>query len=336
MTTASADPDHAAVDLLWVPLGAGDGTHLVRWSGRAFEALAARRCRRPRVPLFHSALVVHVGAVRTTIEMTPAWGSGDSDRGVVSRGPVGLRCLGRSPAFRYEVRRWPGGTITDEAEAVGGPYRVSTDADTAQHLLSLVPLFPPATWGRDELDAGEMWNSNSLTAWLLAASGHDTQRLRPPRGGRAPGWSAGLVVAQRQTTPGVRPYPSRSATRDAAPMSTKPARKFSLVNDVANRLAIPFLRSSAGTRLGRRLAVVDYVGRRSGKPHQLVAHYVRDGAIVRIQVGMADRKTWWRNFQEPWPVHLRLEGVEHHASGHVLRSEAGLTIEANLCYREES
>ena len=52
-------------------------------------------------------------------------------------------------------------------------------------------------WGRDELRAGEMWNSNSFIAWLLARSGIDTDTIRPPDNGRAPGWEAGLVVARR-------------------------------------------------------------------------------------------------------------------------------------------
>ena len=66
-------------------------------------------------------------------------------------------------------------------------------------MLDLVTSFPTATWGRDEQRAGDMWNSNSLTAWLLASSGHacDAPALLPPSHGRAPGWSAGLVVAGR-------------------------------------------------------------------------------------------------------------------------------------------
>jgi hypothetical protein len=43
-----------------------------------------------------------------------------------------------------------------------------------------------------------MWNSNSVIAWLLARSGLPTDAIRPPAGGRAPGWQAGLVVAGRQ------------------------------------------------------------------------------------------------------------------------------------------
>ncbi len=67
----------------------------------------------------------------------------------------------------------------------------------ADRLVSLVPRFPAQVWGRDELGTGDMWNSNSLVAWLLARSGIPTAGLAPPHGGRAPGWAAGLVVAAR-------------------------------------------------------------------------------------------------------------------------------------------
>jgi hypothetical protein len=43
-----------------------------------------------------------------------------------------------------------------------------------------------------------MWNSNSVISWLLARSGLPTEVIRPPAGGRAPGWHAGLVVARRE------------------------------------------------------------------------------------------------------------------------------------------
>jgi len=51
--------------------------------------------------------------------------------------------------------------------------------------------------GRDELGTGEMWNSNSLVAWVLEVAGVSTAAIRPPPGGRAPGWDAGLAVARR-------------------------------------------------------------------------------------------------------------------------------------------
>jgi hypothetical protein len=183
------------VDLYWLPLGAG-GAAVVRWSGRLYEALAARRGHRAPCDLYHSALEVHAGANRFVIEMAPVWSTRRPDRGVVGEGAVGLPWLGRSRLFRYEIRRWLDGVIPDLAEAVASPQRLSTDATTAQRVLDLVPDFPTGTWGRDELRTGEMWNSNSLTAWLLAGSGHRMDRIAPPPGGRAPGWTAGLLAAE--------------------------------------------------------------------------------------------------------------------------------------------
>jgi hypothetical protein len=186
----------ATVLLYWLPLGAGG--HVVRWNGGLYEALAARRERRPAQDLYHSALEVHLGSQSFVIEMAPVWSVRDRDRGVVCRGPVGARWLGRSPAFRYEVRRWRMGRIPDVAEAVDSPLELSRDGARARRLLELVPLVPALTWGRDELHTGDMWNSNSLISWLLANSGHDTGTIHAPAHGRAPGWDAGLVLAARQ------------------------------------------------------------------------------------------------------------------------------------------
>ena len=185
------------VDLYWLPLGAGDTPAIVRWSGRAFDALVAYHEHRRRQDLYHSALEVFLDGERFAIEMTPVWGAKEPDRGVVCEGAVGHRWLGHSRFFRYEVRCWRGGAIPDIAEAVASPLRVSQNRDQAEKVLAVVKEFPNATWGRDDLGAGEMWNSNSLTSWPLARSGHDTGNIEVPLHGRAPGWSAGLVVAAR-------------------------------------------------------------------------------------------------------------------------------------------
>jgi len=63
-----------------------------------------------------------------------------------------------------------------------------------------MPYVPTPVWGRDELHTGEMWNSNSFIAWLIARTGLDADTIQPPSGGRAPGWDAGLVLARRQET----------------------------------------------------------------------------------------------------------------------------------------
>jgi hypothetical protein len=63
-----------------------------------------------------------------------------------------------------------------------------------------VDSLPSPVWGRDELKTGEMWNSNSVIAWLLTQSGLPTDTVRPPAGGRAPGWEAGLATARRSAS----------------------------------------------------------------------------------------------------------------------------------------
>lgn len=182
-----------SIDLYWIPLGAGVGGTLVRWSGRAYETVAARVARRRPRPLYHSALEVQLDGAITAIEMAPVWVH-RGDRGVVAEGPVGSNLLGRSRLFRYEVRRWKGGTIPDRAAAEGGPVRIEHPPGAPQRILEIVPRFPTLVWGRDELGTGDMWNSNSLVSWLLVGAGIDTTGLAPPRDGRAPGWSAGLAA----------------------------------------------------------------------------------------------------------------------------------------------
>jgi hypothetical protein len=185
----------SAIDLYWLPLGAGG--HSVRLNGRIFEWFSARLEHRGRCDLYHSALEVRVPEGRFVIEQAPAWGE-RGERGAVAEGAVGARAAGRFRLFRYEIRCWPEGVIPDVAEAVDSPQRLSDDADRAQRLLELVPQVPTPVWGRDELHTGEMWNSNSLISWLIVRSSLDVDSVRLPRGGRAPGWHAGILVATRK------------------------------------------------------------------------------------------------------------------------------------------
>ncbi len=188
----------AAVNLYWIPLGAGQ--RVVRASGAVFEILSALVQRRRTRDLYHSALAVSVPEGRFVIEMAPIPDMHGERRGVVAEGPVGTKWVGRARTFRYEIRRWRNGVIPDEHEATS-TVRIDIDLAGAHRLLDLVPSVPAPVWGRDELDAGEMWNSNSVVSWLLATGGVDLSRIAPPHGGRAPGWSAGLVVAARDREP---------------------------------------------------------------------------------------------------------------------------------------
>jgi hypothetical protein len=188
----------ASVELFWLPLGAGGW--FVRLNGHIWEAIHAWLEHRRPLDLYHTALVVRLPEGRFVLE--DCWPIPDDDgpsRGVLVEGPVGSRRLGRWRVFRYEVRCWPDGVIADANEAVASPQLLSNDPVVARRLLELVGSLPSPVWGRDELQIGEMWNSNSVIAWLLARSGISAiDEIRSPAGGRAPGWKAGLVTARRQ------------------------------------------------------------------------------------------------------------------------------------------
>jgi hypothetical protein len=170
----------------------------VRLNGKVFEAAVSLLERRRRLDLYHSALEVHVPEGRFTIESGPVPNANGDERGVVGGGAVGSRWAGHLRIFRYEVRCWRDGVIPDLGEAVESPQRLTEDENTARRLLHLAPQVPTPVWGRNELSAGEMWNSNSMISWLVARSGIDVESVRMPTGGRAPGWDSGLVVARRQ------------------------------------------------------------------------------------------------------------------------------------------
>jgi hypothetical protein len=167
-------------------------------NGRAYEALMAMIERRPACDLYHSALQVEIPEARFVIEQAPVADLSGEQRGVVAAGSVGTSWAGRFRIFRYEIRLWRNGHIPDVIEAVGSPRRLASDQPRARRVLDVVAQVPTPVWGRDELRTGEMWNSNSVVAWVLARSGIHAESIRPPAGGRAPGWQAGLQVAHWQ------------------------------------------------------------------------------------------------------------------------------------------
>jgi hypothetical protein len=204
-----AAPEPTGLDLYWIPLGAG--ARVVRTSGRIYESVAARLQHRTRSDLYHSALVARLPEGSYFVEMTPIPAAA-GDRGVVGHGAVGDHRLGRFRVFRYEIRRWRDGGIPDLGFAVASPIHLTGDENVVREALDCVEHVPTPVWGRDELGAGEMWNSNSVVSWVLEQCGLLAAAGEPPGGGRAPGWHAGIEVARR-----VRgSAPATSGVRDEA------------------------------------------------------------------------------------------------------------------------
>ncbi|WP_031465938.1 hypothetical protein [Sciscionella sediminilitoris] len=87
-----------------------------------------------------------------------------------------------------------------------------------------------------------------------------------------------------------------------------------------------------GKLVGRRITVVTYTGRRSGRRFSTPVEYRRHADTVRIGVRMPDTKNWWRNFTDPGgPISLGLDGAERggHAIAH--RDESGkVTVTVRL------
>jgi hypothetical protein len=124
----------SAIDLYWLPLGAGG--RFVRLNGLAFEAMAAHFQHRGRADLYHSA-----SGSRSRGPVRDRAGSGlgmSGERGVVAEGPVGIRAAGRLRLFRYS---FAAGVTASSPMLRGsrGPQRLSDATDCARHLLSSFP-----------------------------------------------------------------------------------------------------------------------------------------------------------------------------------------------------
>ena len=247
------------MSLFWLPLGA-DGNPVVRWSGHIYEALVARRDHRERRDLFHTALRVQVDGAIFVVEMAPAWGAPALDRGVVKEGAVGLAWLGRFRFFCYEIRRWRDGVIPDADQAVDSPVDLGAAAYQARALLALVPECPTPVWGRDDLGTVDMWNSNSVVAWLLTRAGLHGGELAPPAPRSSPGWGAGVGVAQRRL--------ERSASTPRAPrdVTAGPGPRVQRCAPSMKKTRVTFAtsRTRSVVRSSRGIAWSDRLERRSG------------------------------------------------------------------------
>lgn len=87
-----------------------------------------------------------------------------------------------------------------------------------------------------------------------------------------------------------------------------------------------------GGLLNRNIAMLSYVGRRSGRTFDIPVGYRRAGDEVIIGVQLPEAKTWWRNFLgDGGPLTLRLDGTERAGHGVAVRDEKGrVTVTVRL------
>lgn len=93
----------------------------------------------------------------------------------------------------------------------------------------------------------------------------------------------------------------------------------------SNTLMMQVLRSPLHGTLSRSLLVLGYEGRRSGTRYEVPLQYIEDDGTLYIWAGNADRKTWWRNFQQPATVTVRLRGEDVDAKASLVDDPAQRT-----------
>lgn len=89
-------------------------------------------------------------------------------------------------------------------------------------------------------------------------------------------------------------------------------------------LRLPFLKDT----VFKSMTEITYAGRRSGKQVTLPVAFQRRGENqVIVGVAMAERKTWWRNFDSgPHPIGIRLDGVDRTGTGVAKTCDKGTAV----------
>jgi hypothetical protein len=99
-------------------------------------------------------------------------------------------------------------------------------------------------------------------------------------------------------------------------------RGFAILNHAVNPLVGWLIRSPLHWPASRRLALITYTGRRSGRRHTIPVGYQMAGLQVTITVGSPERKVWWRSLTGTGaPVELLVRGRRR--TGHAVASRAG-------------
>lgn len=107
-------------------------------------------------------------------------------------------------------------------------------------------------------------------------------------------------------------------------------------NHLANPIVRAVARSPAHRLLGRRLVLLTYRGRRTGRRHELPVMAAPSGTDLVVLVGQHTAKTWWRNFgPSPQEVEVRVRGrVERRDARRLTRRDDGYAGAVNAYQRE--
>jgi len=88
---------------------------------------------------------------------------------------------------------------------------------------------------------------------------------------------------------------------------------------LVRRATTVLLRSPLRRVLDGTVLLITVTGRRTGHPYTLPVQYAVGDGVVWLLPGHPERKTWWRNLEQPAPVDLDLAGRLVHGKGEALR-----------------
>jgi len=89
------------------------------------------------------------------------------------------------------------------------------------------------------------------------------------------------------------------------------------MNHTVNPALRALLRSPLHRLASKRIALITYTGRKSGREYTIPAFYRDKGDEITIAVGWPERKVWWRNLTgDGGDVHLVVRGQD--LAGHAV------------------
>ncbi len=97
---------------------------------------------------------------------------------------------------------------------------------------------------------------------------------------------------------------------------------FKLLSPIVNAVVKRILRSPLHSPLSKRLLLITFAGRKSGKTYTTPTSYVREGQDIII---FSERnRRWWRNLEGGAPVEVRVQGKARKGSAEPIRPDARL------------
>ena len=108
---------------------------------------------------------------------------------------------------------------------------------------------------------------------------------------------------------------------DIAPPTSHRRQAFWVVRSILNPLAKGILRSPLHGIMSRRLLLITFAGRKSGKPHTTHISYVQQGNTLLLGVG----GPWWKNLRGGVAGQVRVRGKTYTGRAEVWTDEASMS-----------